>query len=134
MQVASALHNAAEGLGPVHVSWMAPAPAPSEAAQAGQGAAQSGRKLLGVQVAGAPAAGPSLGAYSLPAAPAGSVSAAAAPYAQPLVTSLAQKRASARATAAKSNKHVATSPQVCTRWASCNACARALLKCRWGIQ
>lgn len=37
LQVASALHNAAEGLGPVHVSWMnQTAAAPPEAAQAGQ--------------------------------------------------------------------------------------------------
>ena len=62
-QVASALHNAAEGLGPVHVSWLGQTAAPPEAQQRAPAPAPvSSRRLLAVPRAAAPAAAPSAAA------------------------------------------------------------------------
>ena len=122
--MASALHNAANGLGPVHVSWMGSQAAPPEAAQAAQPPVHGGSRKLLEAVPRAAGPGPVLYlAASGPVAAAQAlVMAAWAPKGQP--ESFAQKVAPApRAASPAPAVYMAASGPV--------AAAQALVMAAW---
>ena len=91
-QVASALHNAAEGLGPVHVLRLGPMAAPPKPEQRAPAPAPgSSRRLLAVPSTAAPAPAPSYAANGPVAAVKALVLAAWAPNGPPQVKSFKKK-------------------------------------------